>query len=264
MKHVQCLRQSLIDGQIALGTFLAELSAPGVVNILANCGLNFIMIDCEHGTYTIEQTRRLIETAQAVKIPALVRLPIDDRANVTRVLDAGASGILFPQVRTMNDVHEAVAMTKSPPLGQRGVHLYRPQTGFVVPADWSDYFEKANANLITAIQIETAGAASLADQIAATQGVDMLYIGPGDLRVNLGSPNQPDDPKVQQVIANVARSCRAHGKMAGCHFGSVDVLGQLIEQGYSVFGYSAATRLLANGTTALLDQVREATSASKQ
>ena len=261
MQQARKLRNRVADDALILGTFIAELSAPGSVQLVANAGLDFVTIDGEHGAYSTEQIRLLIDASCKADIAALVRLPLGDPAMYLRVLDAGASGILVPQVHTMEDVHRAVELSKYTPLGKRGVHFLRPGTNFSPPADWNAFCKEANETLITAVQIETVEAAEIVDQIAATEGVDMLYIGPGDLSMNLGIPGQATHPRILEIMSRVGRSCKDHGKIAARHIGSTEVLGQLAPLGFSVFGYSAAAGLLFDGTVAMVERAHVAVGA---
>ena len=258
MRAVQQIRQRLQAGQAVWGTFLSELRAPGAVQVLADSGLDFVLVDGEHGAYSMDQIRRMLDAARHAGIAAMVRLTLDDRGPVTQALDAGAAGILFPQVRTIDDVRRAVALTKYPPIGQRGAHLLRPHTDFVVPDDSPAFYQAANASLLTAIQIETPESAEIADQIAAVDGVDMLYFGPTDLAANLGAADA-SDPRIKQIIVKIGKAARAHGKIAGAQVGPIDSATELVELGFSFFGYRAGLVLLADGARGFVDRARKAT-----
>ena len=256
MNLVQQLREKVLSGKPVFGTMLNELKAPGVIQILANSGFDFVIIDSEHGTYTIEQMCTLIASAHATMIPAIVRIPLRDRAIITQVLDVGADGIMFPQSFSMEDVCSAVELTKYPPIGCRGVHMFRPHTQFNPPADSFEYMKKANSTLITAIQIETLQASSIVDKIAATEGVDMVYIGPTDLKTNLHFYKDNNiDEKLKQISIQTVQACHKHSKIAGYHC-AVEDIPQLCSLGFNVFGYAAASRLLASGAKDFIEQAR--------
>ena len=252
LQQADRFRKQVGNGQVAWGTFLAELEATGVVRMMANAGVDFLIIDTEHGSYSIEQVRRLLEAANSAAITAFVRVPGGQRGPITKILDCGADGILFPQIRTMSEVRQTVEMTKYPPLGQRGVHLLRPHTGFDPPADDTEYYRRANATVITAIQIETPEAVELADEIAATEGVDMLYVGPGDLGALFGVRGGDTHPRVIEAIKHVGRACQEHNKLAGCHISRVEFATLRRQEGYTVFGHTAASELFINGVKAFV------------
>lgn len=257
-------RRQLDAGEVLWGTFLVELEAPGAIHVLAHAGLDFVIIDMEHGTYSPPQARRLIEASRAAPMTCVVRVPLGERGTVTKMLDAGSDGILFPQVRTMEEVRQVVAMTKYPPLGCRGVHLFRPHLGFAPQMNAKRVFAEANASIITAIQIETPEAVELIDQIAATVGVDMLYVGPGDLGALLFSGEDGDQAKIDEVMERVGRACREHGKIAGCHVGSVESAAKWIPLGFRFFGAWAALRLLFHGAEAFIAQASQVSRCSEQ
>ena len=151
-------------------------------------------------------------------------------------------------------------MTKYAPLGERGVHLLRPHKNFQPPADQMEFYRRANETLITAVQIETPQAVELADDIAATEGVDMLYVGPGDLGALLGVQGADSHPKVIEAIEHVGQVCVKHGKIAGCHLGKIESAVQRMEDGFRVFGYMAASRFFIMGAEAFVEQARASTS----
>jgi len=260
LKTVQRLRDRMAGGEGVFGTFVAELVAAGAVQILANGGLDFFMIDDEHGCYDISQIRALIQAGKDASICPFVRTPFDNRGKITKMLDAGVEGIVFPQIMSMDDVRKAVCYSKYPPVGRRGVHMFRPHTAFKRPKDLTAYLETANRTIITGMQIETVEATEIIEEIAAFDGVDMLYIGPGDLSVNLGCTGQNNDPKMLKVFELVAHACNKHGKLAGCHIVGLDNISKLIKQGFRCFGYAAASRILLEGTETLVSRFNEAKS----
>ena len=259
MQPVKQLRQRLQAREVVWGTFLSEFEATGAVTILANAGLDFLMIDGEHGSYSLPQTRRLIEAAVAASIACFVRVPLGERGTVTKVLDAGAHGIIFPQVRTLDEVRQTVEMTKYPPLGCRGVHLLRPHTGFDPPEDSATYLQEANQSLINAVQIETPDAVDQCDQFADVDGVDMLYVGPDDLRTLLDQSAGNTAEQLEQAIQRVARACQEHGKIAGTHTFNLEVKSR-IELGFQVFGYRAASGIFADAMRQFVESARAASS----
>ena len=256
MQVTEQFRKRLNEGELVWGTFMLESAATGLVTILANAGLDFIIIDGEHGTYDVSQIRTLVEAAGAAGIAPIVRVPVGDRGMATKVLDSGANGILFPQATTMEHVHQAVEVSKYPPMGRRGVHLFRPHTDFDTPTDFAAFFERTNRSSITGVMIETVEAAALVDSIAATDGVDMIYVGPTDLGANIDAAESTDFT-VEQVIADVAEACKRHGKIAGIQCVH-DMIPGVTAQGYRLLSYGAEARLLLEGAWAFLEQARGA------
>ena len=255
MEHIAAIRNKIAKGQPVFGTLLSELRATGVVTTMATGGLDFFMVDLEHGTYDITDASRLIDAGQRAGICSIVRVPLYAPALFAQVLDAGAEALLVPQVRTMDDVRLAINLTKYQPIGQRGCHFCRPQVNFTRPASKPKYMAQANGQLATLIQIETVEAAELIDEIAATDGVDGLYIGPGDLAACLGHPDDDNSEDIATIATNVGAACKKYGKIAGYHSPPAQVP-QLIEKGFTFFGYGVAIQMFMQGIATYLEQVK--------
>ena len=230
------LRQAIAEDRPVLGTFLVELVGPAVVNALADAGFDFVMIDNEHGNQSAHEIETMIEVGYQAGICVLMRPPSGQRDLMTRWLDAGAGGVLVPAISTMEQVEQVVRVTKYRPVGQRGVHLFRGHTRHR-PVDAATFIEEANADLLTLIQIELAAALDIVDRIAATEGVDGLYIGPGDLAVDLGVPGQWNSPKLHEAFRTVAAATQRHGKILACHCDWVKDMPMLRQIGVQMFGY---------------------------
>ena len=256
MQQAERVRDAVKQGEIVWVALQSELVASGVMQVLADSGFGAVLIDMEHGTYSIDQVRQLIDASQQSQIAPIVRVPLTDRAMVARSLDGGAAGIMFPQICTMDEVKLAVQISKYPPLGSRGLLLVRPHTKFAVPDDWEGFLEQTNQTVMTFIQIETAESAEIVDQIAATNGVDALYIGIGDLSVGLGVPGQTGHAKVMKVVEDVGRACQKHGKIAGVHLSDRAAISTAVELGHSLVGFGTVIGLLRDGTSAFIEQVQ--------
>jgi 4-hydroxy-2-oxoheptanedioate aldolase len=250
------LRKKLADGRPVLGTFLVEMVGPAVVNALADAGFDFIMIDTEHGNQDQTEIATMIEVGYQAGICMLMRPPSGQRDLITKCLDAGAGGVLVPAISTMAQVQQVVQVTKYSPIGKRGVHLFRGHTRHR-PVDAPSFLEQANADLFTLIQIELAAALEIVDQIAATQGVDGLYIGPGDLAVDLGVPGQWNNPKLHEAFRTVAAACKRHGKILACHADFVKDMPMLRQIGVQMFGYFCDIGVFKNAYTAVADEFKQ-------
>lgn len=247
-----------------LGTFLTELRAPGAAAALRHAGFEFFLLDTEHGYYSPHDVTELMLTGKRHGICPFVRVSAPTHGEITHALDAGAEGILIPMVRSLDEVGRAVAQSKYVPLGVRGVHFLRPHTGFDPPADAQAFMDQANRTLITAVQIETPEAVDLIPDIAAVDGVDMLYLGPGDLSVAMGLGLAADHPRVLAVADRIVEACAQHGKMAAGHVGSPEHALKYIEKGMNVIGYGAALRLLRNGAAGYVESLQHLLSAAAE
>jgi len=230
------LRNKFAQRQSVLGTFLLEFTGPAVVHCLADAGMDFALIDLEHGNQSTHDVETMIEAGLHAELAIFVRVPSVDRGLITRSLDAGAAGILVPAIRSMDQVHQVVEATKYKPIGRRGVHLFRGHTRHR-PVETEKFLEEANRDLFTMIQIELVDALAIVDEIAATEGVDGLYVGPGDLGVDLGVPGQWGAPPIWEAIERTANACQVHGKIMGCHYDFPEHVPKLAKSGVQMFGY---------------------------
>ena len=244
MDLVKSLRQRLGAGHTALGTFVVELRTPAVARFLQQGGFDFMLIDTEHGQFDAAEISEHIRAGKRWGVCPLVRVSGPERGEVMRALDGGAEGIMVPMCQSVEDAERAVEYSKYPPVGQRGAHFVRPHTEFAPPANLGDYMEEANRELLTIVQIETAAAVERVDEIAAVEGIDMLYMGPGDLSVAFGVPGQVTHPEVMAAAAEMGKACQRHGKIAGSHFTHPDALPELHSRGVRFVGFGAVVRMV--------------------
>ena len=252
------LRAKLDAGQPVLGTFLVEFATSGAVQALADAGFDFAIIDCEHGNLDPAAVAATIEAAWGAGLCALLRPPLEQRSLVTSALDAGAAGLVFPAIDSLAQVQQAVRVSKYTPLGKRGVHLMRGHNRHR-PVEPVSFMAEANQQLLTLIQIELAGAVALVDQIAATPGVDGLYVGPGDLSVDLGVAGQWESPLLIRAIEQTAAACRRHGKYLACHTDDLGRVPALRQLGVQIIGYSCDVGFFRAAAADLVGRFRAAT-----
>ena len=244
MDLVKTLRRRIGAGHTALGTFVVELRTPTVARFLQQGGFDFMLIDTEHGQFDASEVSAHIRAGKRWGVCPLVRVSGPERGEIMRALDDGAEGIMVPMCDSADDAERAVEFSKYPPLGQRGAHFARPHTEFAPPDDLGAYMEEANGELLTIVQIETSAAVERVDEIAAVAGVDMLYMGPGDLSVALGVPGQVTHPQVLAAAAEIGKACQKHGKIAGSHFTHPEALPELHKRGVRFVGFGAVVRMV--------------------
>lgn len=191
-------RTRLVNHERLIGTLLT-LPVPAVAEMCADAGFDWLFLDMEHGDLDLHDVGRI---AQAVndRCPCVVRVPINDRMWIGKVLDLGVSGIIIPQVNSAGDAARAVFAAKYPPQGGRGVGVGRASNYGV---NLTAYLQNANDETALIAQIEHRDAVENVQAIADVAGVDALMIGPLDLSGSFGKPAQIDAPEVQSAIARV-------------------------------------------------------------
>jgi 2-keto-3-deoxy-L-rhamnonate aldolase RhmA len=234
-------RSRVLSGKPLLGTFLTW-PVQGLPEVLALAKFDFVVLDSEHGFFSIESIENMVRASDGAGLPSIVRVPSCPAAEVSRSLDAGAAGILYPRSESAAMVRQGLEAAKYAPMGKRGLGGARANRYATVPL--GDYVKEANASTVIVVQIETKGALAELDAIARTDGVDVLYVGPNDLSFALGVPGQYTNAAYQTELARIAKTARDAGKTPGIMLARADQIPPLLEMGYRFFTMSDRTLLL--------------------
>jgi 2-keto-3-deoxy-L-rhamnonate aldolase RhmA len=210
-------REALAAGKRAFGTMLTSVAWPGVMEVLAESGWQFVVIDTEHSLFNHESLESMIRTARLAGIPALVRPADADYHLIARGLDLGAYGVMVPHVDTVAETRQIALASRYPPNGERGAG------GNVVSMSGlplTEYLSNADESMLIAVMIESGEAVERLDEIAAVPGIDALVIGPTDLSIALGVPGKTDHPRFVQAADAVVKFAEKHKKAGGIHVGT--------------------------------------------
>jgi 2-dehydro-3-deoxyglucarate aldolase len=204
-------RQDLIAGKRLIGCW-ASLGSPITTEVLGVAGFDWLLLDAEHAPNDVlTLVPQLMALKDSVSAP-VVRPPWNDTVVIKRLLDAGFHNFLIPFVESAEDAKRAVAATRYPPAGVRGVSVSQRSNRYgSVP----DYFKVVNDNIAVMVQIESRAGAAAAAQIAAVDGIDGLFIGPSDLAAGFGHLGNANHPEVQQAMAGLFAAAKAAGKPIG-------------------------------------------------
>jgi len=248
------LRTRIRAGETLIGVF-SDLASPLAAELCGQAGFDWIVLDLEHGAATEADLLALLYAVETTPMAAIVRPPSAERLRVGRALDLGAAGIMLPQLGSADAVREAVAYLRYPPVGQRGVAL-RTRGADMGALGHADVARVVNERVVGIVQIESPGAVEGADEIAALEEVDVLFVGPADMTHSLGIPGQFQHPDYRSALERVAAACRAHGKAAGILIYDPAVVPGLHELGYTFIGIGADAALVADGAKRTLAAVR--------
>ena len=219
-----------------IGSWLT-LGHPAVAEIMATSGLDWIVIDMEHSSITLDQAEALIRVIDLAGCVPLVRVTENDPALIKRVMDSGAHGILVPMVNSADDAHKAVAAVHYPPAGIRAVGLARAH-GYGL--DFTSYREWADREAVVIVQIEHIDAVNALEAILAVPGVDGFIVGPYDLSGSLGIPGQFEHEAFQRAVRRIQEVAARSGVPSGTHVVPPDpaLVTARFHEGYLFVAYS--------------------------
>jgi len=242
-------------GGVSVGSWIG-LDSSLSAEILAMAGFEWLLIDGEHGPITGDSIVALMTATRAAGATPFFRVVWNDSALIQQALDFGAYGILVPVVNSAGDASEAAADAKYPPRGRRSLGGGRAPLAF--GTDMATYGPRANDETLLMVQIETAEAVENADAIAAVDGVDMLFVGPGDLSLAMGE--WPLDwakasDRYKTALASIPQIAKKHGKFAGVLCYDPAFAKDCITFGYQFIGYHADTALLLKAARAARAEV---------
>lgn len=207
------LKDSLTEGKTLFGPF-CKMQDPAIVEIAALSGFDFVIIDMEHGPYSIESAQNMVRAAEARGITPVVRVTENSETLILRTLDIGVKCIQVPQICTKADADRLVKSTKFYPKGERGMCRYVRAAEYT-NISGPDHFGKANSSVITIIHIEGMEGINNLEDIVQVDGIDVIFLGPYDLSQSCGVPGQVDNPKVVDAMKAAVETAKKYGKAVG-------------------------------------------------
>ena len=219
------------------------INHPSVVEIMADAGFDWLCVDMEHSVTDYFEAQQLILTIQSKGLAAFVRVGENNDRIIKRVLDAGADGIIVPNVKNKDEALKAVNSVKYPPLGTRGVGLARAQKyGF----GFEDYRDKKAKDIKLIVQIEHIDAVSNLDEILSIDSIDGSFIGPYDLSGSMGKPGDYNDIDVKEVLDKYEKIVKNYDKLIGFHViqPNHELVKEKFNLGYNFIAFSLDTLFL--------------------
>ena len=249
---VNQFKRALRERRTVHGTWLMS-AAPSTAEALGCAGLDFLVVDMEHVPVDTPQLIDLLRAVAGTPASAITRLPWSDAVMVKRALDAGAQSIMFPYVQDADEARRAVAATRYPPEGMRGVAaMHRASRYGNVP----NYLRRAADELCVIVQIETLAALAELPAIAAVPGVDSIFVGPGDLSASMGHLGDIGNAEVQGKLREAAQLCRTLGMPCGIVGPNPDMVGRFLDYGYSWVAVGSDLSFMVGRAQEWLGQVR--------
>ncbi|MFA4980525.1 MAG: aldolase/citrate lyase family protein [Sphingobacterium sp.] len=245
------IKERLNQSDFVYGTWCL-IPSPEVINILAKAGLDFVLIDMEHGAADYVKAQLMIMAAEAEDCEAIIRVADNDEASILRALDIGASGVIVPHIESVEDREKAISYMKYPPLGVRGFSPYTRAGGYTSK---KKHTVQENERILTGIIIEGKSGIKDIGKIIDDPQLDIVYIGTYDLSVSIGVPGDVSHPSVREILITCVDEIRRQGKFAGCLFHNGDELDFFKEIGIQFLAYKVDSKVLYDGF-ALINELK--------
>ncbi|MEI7742643.1 MAG: aldolase/citrate lyase family protein [Chloroflexota bacterium] len=247
------LRTRVLAGEAAFGLIL-DFGSIAAAEIVARAGFDWVIVDLEHGMATETEVLGQLAAIQATDCAALVRVISGERMRVGRVLDLGADGLMIPRLETVAEVAETVSWMRYPPAGIRGIAAITRGAGYATVGHPD--IHRINERILGVFQVESPVAVAAADELAAIDGVDVLFVGPADLSHAMGIPGQFAHPEFVAALDRVAAAAAAHGKVAGILLSGTAEVAAYLARGYRFLGIGSDVSLVAGGSRTLIADAR--------
>jgi 2-keto-3-deoxy-L-rhamnonate aldolase RhmA len=221
-----------------------------VAALAATLGFDFLWVEMEHSPITLETLRNIVLTTRGLPACVFARVPVVELWTVKRVLDQGVSGVIFPFTSTPELAARAAQACKYPPVGLRGCGPGLAETSWPEPGC---YHDSADHNVLVIAVIEEARAVERIDEIAATPGIDVLFIGTADLSFSLGLRGRQDEPLLDEAIAKVVAAAKRHGKFLGRPALNPEQVKRYHAQGFQVLQSITELGLMTAGAKSILE-----------
>lgn len=235
------VKQKLQAGHLVYGGWIT-LPCPAVAEVMALSGLDFLVIDTEHGAINIESVQAILQAMAGTDVVPIIRLAGSQRMFANKILDTGPLGIIVPMVSSPEEAQATVSAALYPPEGTRGIGLGRAQ-GYELDRR-EEYLKVANELMLVTVQVEHRDGVECIEEIVATPGIDLVFLGPADLAGSMGHRTQPGHPDVGKAIDRVAQAAR-HAKIpVGIPVSGPEDLSRRVKQGFQFFHIGVDTAYL--------------------
>lgn len=244
------MRNSIIKAKLSRGeTVLCTLLHfvdPSIFELTSLMGFDGIWMDMEHHGYSVETASNLMRAARVGKSDIMVRPAKGEFMRMSRLLEMGAQGVMYPRCNSAEEAREVVRWAKFAPIGERGFDGGNPDMPYCTMGI-ADYVRQANEQIFVIVQLEDPKSVEVADEIAQVEGIDALFFGPADFTVLSGIPGQFNHPSIQKAMERIDRACKNAGKQWGSTCGSLDHAKRLISLGARFLCHGADLVMVKNG-----------------
>ena len=237
------LKQRLMRGEVLFGTFF-KFGAPQLAEMLGYAGMDFIIVDGEHGDCSYSDMQNIVRAANSVGMSAVIRVPNALDQNILHAGDMGAQGIQIPNLRTAEEAADAVRKMRYYPRGTRGFAMTTRAARYTF-CPKEEFLRQTNENLLSVIMVENTEMAAQVPELCRNPEVDVLFIGTGDMSQSVGELGQSKHEKVQAIAEQVIRDTKAGGKIPGIIVGDLEEARHYVDLGAQYIAYGADINMIA-------------------
>ncbi|MEJ7735815.1 MAG: aldolase/citrate lyase family protein [Chitinophagaceae bacterium] len=246
------LKSRIKRGEAVNGCWL-NLGSSVTAEIVGLAGFDWVLIDLEHGAGGEKDVLTQLQALEHTKTAAIVRVESAERQRIHRVLDSGAEGVMCPRINNLEEAKSVVSGLRYPPKGSRGVAKMIRASAF--GKNFAEYSSQANDNILGIVQVETIEVLNHLDQIAALDGIDVLFIGPADLSMALGIFGQFDHPLFKDALKATINAAQKAGKATGILFFNPDDYNRYYEMGIRMIACGADATFVVDGSRNMADRL---------
>ena len=246
-------KKKLDNNDVTFGPFIG-IPSVSTAELMGWLGFDFVIIDCEHGPMDYETVENMIRASELSDITPIVRIGLNQQQHIQRYLDSGAKGVMIPLINTKDQAKSVVDSVKYPPIGKRGVFGNRgSKFGLISTAE---QIKISNKEIFVSVQIETKQSVKNQDEIIKTEGIDAIFLGPGDLSVSLGVPGEMMHQKVIKTMNPIVENALKNGKHVGTLGLDLDQATYWHNKGVNWL-VASTQRFLISGTKNYIDNVKK-------
>ncbi len=251
------IRERVMAGDQVLGAMIFEFFSPGIPQLMVQAGCQYLIYDMEHTGTGFETLKAQVAHCNGLPITPMVRVPRGEYHFLARALDIGMQGLMIPMVETADEARAIAEASRYPPMGRRGAAFGFAHDGYT-GGDPAAKIALANHQNVVIAQIETERGLENVDEIAAVDGIDVLWVGHFDLTNFLGKPGQFQDKEYLDAVGTVVRTARTHNKGLGFMPANIDWAREYKEYGFNMLAVGPDQALLGSAVGNLLNDVRNA------
>jgi len=253
-KSLNVLKEKLKNGEKVFGTW-NSISSPSLIEIIGQSGMDFVVIDTEHGPLNMESVQDLIRSSENVGMSPLVRVSSNDPSLILRTLDVGAHGVQVPHVSNKEGAEEVVKAAKYYPLGERGYSPFTRAGQYGKNA--ANHAQDSNENTIVVVNVEGVEGINNLAEISSVKGIDVVFIGPYDLSQSLGKPGQVKDENVIDLLKKSVEIIRGNGLVCGSFACDIEYLDILNKCGVQYLTYMVDAVVISNSYSKMVNRFKE-------